>query len=181
MSHELEPSITEDPPCTGKRCMVNLTSLKRPPLGVVGNHHDYLKCKCILCALFFLVRSLRWISTSYFNGILTHFISLQLITLFSLIGLGMDDEYAVAGKLLVMCAMLFYVNSFDLFISSWDNPLLQRLITLSWIPLFLYFEVMLLNDSIQAENVLEICFKLGLVPFMVVTLVYGYPYVMQYI
>ncbi|GFY77513.1 hypothetical protein TNIN_147401 [Trichonephila inaurata madagascariensis] len=149
---------------------------------MVGNHEDYFKRKYILCVVFLLVRSIKWISASYFyNSILAHFIATQLIVLFSVIGLMIDDECKIAGKLLVMCAMLFYVNSFDLFFSSLDNPLLTRLVTLSWIPLFILFEVMLLNDSIRATDVLDVCLKLGLIPFMVATLVYGYPYVIQYI
>ncbi|GFR33451.1 hypothetical protein TNCT_428431, partial [Trichonephila clavata] len=111
---------------------------------MVENREHHLKYKSILCALFLLVRSSKWISAShFFNGILIHFISLQLIMLFSVIGIWVDDEHVIAGKLLVMCAMLFYVNSFDLFVSSWYNLLmLRRFITLLWIPLFIYFEVM---------------------------------------
>ncbi|GFW60774.1 hypothetical protein TNCV_571191 [Trichonephila clavipes] len=33
--HEFEPSTTEDPPCRGNRYTLNMSRLKRPPVGVV--------------------------------------------------------------------------------------------------------------------------------------------------
>ncbi|GFX32675.1 hypothetical protein TNCV_888131 [Trichonephila clavipes] len=35
MCHEFEPSAAEDLPCRGGRCSLNLSRLKRPPVGVV--------------------------------------------------------------------------------------------------------------------------------------------------
>ncbi|GFV88631.1 hypothetical protein TNCV_1244411 [Trichonephila clavipes] len=33
--HEFESSTAEDPPCRGRRCMLNIWRFKRPPVGVV--------------------------------------------------------------------------------------------------------------------------------------------------
>ncbi|GFW04167.1 uncharacterized protein TNCV_2669321 [Trichonephila clavipes] len=34
-SYQADVSSTEDPPCRGGRCMLNMSRLKRPPVGVV--------------------------------------------------------------------------------------------------------------------------------------------------
>ncbi|GFV41786.1 uncharacterized protein TNCV_3629371 [Trichonephila clavipes] len=38
--HEFKPSTAEDPPCKGDRCTLNMSRLKRPPVGVVWKLRD---------------------------------------------------------------------------------------------------------------------------------------------
>ncbi|GFU20717.1 hypothetical protein TNCV_3176541 [Trichonephila clavipes] len=45
--HEFKPSTAEDPPCRGGRCTLNVSRVRRPPVGVVKFEEGvgYLRCR----------------------------------------------------------------------------------------------------------------------------------------
>ncbi|GFR33452.1 hypothetical protein TNCT_428441 [Trichonephila clavata] len=110
----------------------------------VGNYYQSTKCISILSAVF-LVRSLKWIfPLFFFNGYLAYFLTPLLITLLIIYGLKIQGKYIITGKLLIMCAMLFLVNSYEMVAFYLNDQTLLRFIPSSCILLFMLFEVLII-------------------------------------